>query len=272
MLTELMRGARLVGRSLRWGIVEPLSEALTFGVVGLILSFIVAIPAFRETASRDRGDGFDRTVFPAECRTSPTSACATHNTIALKELPEVLIKATLATQDHRFYSHFGIGLAAIARSLHARPETEGVHPPISQQVARMLFPSNGRTFEDRIHERLIAIWLEFRLTKDQILQIYLNRVRIGAGIFGVSDAARLYFQKRVQDIDLSEAAMLAGLVNVPPDQVSHIAVWTARQRATLVLEKLVETGFMTDDQVFGAKHYPARLIYNPEEAPLKSPK
>ncbi len=191
MLTELTRGARLVGRSLRWGIVEPLSEALTFGLVSLILSFVLAIPAFHETAGQDRGDDFDRIVFLPECRTSPTSACTTYDTIALKELPEILIKATLATQDHRFYSHFGTGLGAIARSLLARPETEGVHSPISQQVARMLFPSNGRTFEDRVHEGLIAIWLEFRLSKDQILQIYLSRVRIGASIFGVRDAARL---------------------------------------------------------------------------------
>ncbi|MGR4932483.1 transglycosylase domain-containing protein [Bradyrhizobium sp. CAR08] len=104
------------------------------------------------------------------------------------------------TEDHRFYSRFGIDLAAIARSFHANWNLDGTHSTVSQQVARILFPSNGAAVEDRIHEALVAIWLERRLTKDELLTIYLNRVQIGATIFGVSDAARLYLNKRVQDM------------------------------------------------------------------------
>ncbi|MGM4954171.1 transglycosylase domain-containing protein [Bradyrhizobium barranii] len=90
-------------------------------------------------------------------------------------------------------------------------------------------PSNGAAVEDRIHEALVAIWLERRLTKDELLTIYLNRVQIGAAIFGVSDAARLYLNKRVQDTDLSEAATLAGLLNEPLDVASHIGLRNVRQ-------------------------------------------
>ncbi|OSI34914.1 hypothetical protein BST65_01485 [Bradyrhizobium canariense] len=265
MVTELMRGALRVGRPLRWVIVDPLSEALTFGIITLILSLIVTIPVFHETAGQNWGEDSDPTVCLPDCRAGQTSACATYISIGLKELPDVLIKATLATEDHRFYSHFGIDLAAIARSFHANWNLDGIHSTVSQQVARILFPSNGAAVEDRIHEALVAIWLERRLTKDELLTIYLNRVQIGAAIFGVSDAARLYLNKRVQDIDLSEAATLAGLLNEPLDVASHISLPNVRQRASLVLDKLVQTGFMTDDQVFGARQYPAQLMFRPDE-------
>ncbi|WP_409190535.1 transglycosylase domain-containing protein [Bradyrhizobium sp. RDM4] len=260
--------ARLVGRSLRWSIVEPLSEVLSFGLVSLMLSLILAIPVFHETADQDLGDDSDPTVFLPDCRAGPTSACATYNSVPMNEFPDVLIKATLATEDPRFYSHFGIDLAAIARSLHSSPQVDGIQSSVSQQVATILFPSNERTFEDGIHETLLAIWLEWRLTKDEILTIYLNRVQIGAGVFGVGDAARLYFKKQVQDVDLSEAAMLVGLLNGPLGLPSHIALLNARTRANVVLDKLVETGFMTEDQVLGARDYLVRQVLEPEEDSL----
>ncbi|MBW5440709.1 hypothetical protein FXB41_39920 [Bradyrhizobium canariense] len=199
-----------------------------------------------------------------DCRAGQTSACAAFSSIALEEVPDVLIKATLATEDRRFYSHSGIDLAAIARSFHANSGIDRVHSSVSQQVASILFPSNGGTVEDRVHEALVAISLQWRPSKDELLKIYLNRVQIGASVFGVSEAARLYLHKRVQD-NLSDAAMLAGLLNEPLDVASHIGLRNARQGASLVLDKLVHTGFMTDDPVFGARHYPAHLMFEPAE-------
>lgn len=86
---------------------------------------------------------------------------------------------------------------------------------ITQQVAKILFPSDERNLEVKIQEALVAIWLEWRLSKDEILKVYLNRVQIGRGIFGVSEAAQSYFHKQVQDIELGESALLAGLINAP---------------------------------------------------------
>ncbi|WP_161494822.1 transglycosylase domain-containing protein [Bradyrhizobium canariense] len=260
---------RLVGRSLRWSIVEPLSEGLSFGLVSLMLSLIVAIPVFHETADQHLAGDSDATVCLPDCRAGPTSACATYNSIPVNELPEVLIKATIATQDPRFYSHFGIDLAAFAASFHSSPQVDGLQSSISQQVATILYPSNERTFEDRIREALLAIWLEWRLTKHEILTIYLNRVQIGAGIFGVGEAARLYFKKQVEDVGVSEAAVLVGLLNEPTELPSHHAPPNVRIRANVVLDKLVRTGFITEGQVLGAREYLARQVLKPEEDPLK---
>lgn len=267
MLTELMRGARLVRRSLRCTIIDPLSEALTFGLISLILLMIVANPVFQKTGDQDWSQGDDPTLCLPECRTGLTSACATYSSISVKELPDVLVKATLATGDRRFYSHFGIDLTAIALSLHAAPGTKAVRSSITQQVARILFPSDQPNLEVRIQEALVAIWLEWRLSKDEILKIYLNRVQIGGGIFGVSKAAQSYFQKQVQDIELGEAALLAGLINAPLDLPSHVALPNARERANLVLDTLLETGLITNDQRFAAKQHPARLIFMDQDAP-----
>lgn len=266
MLTELMRGARLVRRSLRCTIIDPLSEALTFGLISLILLMIVANPVFQKTGDQDWSQGDDPTLCLPECRTGLTSACATYSSISVKELPDVLVKATLATGDRRFYSHFGFDLTAIALSLHAAPGTQAVRSSITQQVARILFPSDQPNLEVRIQEALVAIWLEWRLSKDEILKIYLNRVQIGGGIFGVSKAAQSYFQKQVQDIELGEAALLAGLINAPLDLSSHVALPNARERANLVLDTLLETGLITNDQLFAAKQHPARLIFMDQDA------
>lgn len=94
----------------------------------------------------------------------------------------------------------------------------------------------------------------------------LNRVQIGGGIFGVSKAAQSYFHKQVQDIELGEAALLAGLINAPLDLPSHVALPNARERANLVLDTLVETGLITNDQLFAAKQHPARLIFMHQDA------
>lgn len=131
---------------------------------------------------------------------------------------------------------------------------------ITQQVAKILFPSDERNLEVRIQEALVAIWLEWRLSKDEILKVYLNPVQIGRGIFGVSEAAQSYFHKQVQDIELGESALLARLINAPLDLPSHVALPDARARANLVLDTLVETGLITNDQLFAAKQHPARLI------------
>lgn len=264
--SSIMRGARLVPRSLRCTIIDPLSEALTFGLISLIVLMIVANPVFQKTGDQDWSQGDDPTLCLPECRTGLTSACATYSSISVKELPDVLVKATLATGDRRFYSHFGFDLTAIALSLHAAPGTQAVRSSITQQVARILFPSDQPNLEVRIQEALVAIWLEWRLSKDEILKIYLNRVQIGGGIFGVSKAAQSYFQKQVQDIELGEAALLAGLINAPLDLSSHVALPNARERANLVLDTLLETGLITNDQLFAAKQHPARLIFMDQDA------
>ncbi|MGM4954165.1 transglycosylase domain-containing protein [Bradyrhizobium barranii] len=257
---ELMRRARLLRGSLRCAILEPLSETLTFGFMSLLLFLILANPVLHKTGNLGWSESSDRAVDLPVCRTGLTTACGKYSTPSVQELPDVLVMGTLAAGDRRFYSHFGIDLGAIALSLHAGPDTNPLRPSIGQQVARLLVPFDQHSADAWFHEALVAIWLEWRLSKDEILNIYLNRVQIGADIFGVSEAAQNYFQKQVQDIELSEAALLAGLINAPPVPYSHVALSNARERANRVLDMLLESGIITNDQAFAAKERPARLI------------
>ncbi|MEA3025827.1 MAG: penicillin-binding protein, partial [Alphaproteobacteria bacterium] len=184
-----------------------------------------------------------------------------HNdSIPLSEFPDALIKATLATEDRRFYEHFGIDIPGTARALLTNAQAGGVRQggsSISQQLAKNLFLTNERTIERKVKEAFLALWLESRLTKNEILKLYLDRAYLGGGAFGVDAAAQFYFNKSARDVNLAEAAMLAGLFKAPAKFAPHINLPAARARANVVLDNLVESGMMTEGQVFGARRNPA---------------
>ena len=187
-----------------------------------------------------------------------------HNdSIPLDEFPDHLIKATLATEDRRFYEHFGIDPSGTFRALATNARAGGVvqgGSSITQQLAKNLFLSNERTLERKIKEAFLAIWLETRLTKNEILKLYLDRAYLGGGAFGVDAAAQFYFNKSAKDVTLAESAMLAGLFKAPAKFAPHINLPAARARANTVLDNLVEAGFMTEGQVFGARRNPANAL------------
>src|SRR5207342_1309965 len=131
---------------------------------------------------------------------------------------------------------------------------------ITQQLAKNLFLSNERTIERKVKEAFLALWLEFRLQKNEILKLYLDRAYLGGGTFGVDAAAQYYFNKSAREVTLSEGAMLAGLFKAPSRFAPHINLPAARARANVVLDNLVEAGFMTEGQVFGARRNPATPI------------
>ena len=136
---------------------------------------------------------------------------------------------------------------------------------ISQQLAKNLFLSNERTIERKVKEAFLAVWLETRLTKNEILKLYLDRAYMGGGTFGVDAAAQYYFGKSARDVSMPEAAMLAGLFKAPGRFAPHINLPAARARANVVLDNLVEAGFMTEGQVFGARRNPAKTIDRRDE-------
>jgi penicillin-binding protein 1A len=131
---------------------------------------------------------------------------------------------------------------------------------ISQQLAKNLFLTNERTLERKINEAFLAMWLEARLSKNEILKLYLDRAYMGGGTFGVDAAAQYYFGKSARDVNLAEAAMLAGLFKAPTRFAPHVNLPAARARANVVLDNLVDAGFMTEGQVFGARRNPATSI------------
>jgi penicillin-binding protein 1A len=259
-----------VGRWKRWVFIEPLSEAATLGLGGLILLLALAVPAFRETADEDWLKKSDLAVSFLDRYGNPIgSRGIKHNdSIPLEDFPDNLIKATLATEDRRFYDHFGIDVAGTMRALVTNAQAGGVRQggsSITQQLAKNLFLSNERTIERKVNEAFLAIWLETRLTKNEILKLYLDRAYMGGGTFGVDGAAHFYFNKSVRDINLSEAAMLAGLFKAPTKFAPHINLPAARARANVVLDNLVDAGFMTEGQVFGARRNPAFAVDRRDE-------
>jgi penicillin-binding protein 1A len=259
-----------VGRWKRWVFIEPLSEAATIGLGGLILMLALAVPAFRETADEDWLKKSDLAVSFLDRYGNPIgSRGIKHNdSIPLEDFPDNLIKATLATEDRRFYDHFGIDIAGTARALLTNAQAGGVRQggsSITQQLAKNLFLSNERTIERKVNEAFLAIWLETRLTKNEILKLYLDRAYMGGGTFGVDGAAHFYFNKSARDVNLAEAAMLAGLFKAPTKYAPHINLPAARARANVVLDNLVDAGFMTEGQVFGARRNPATAVDRRDE-------
>ena len=260
-----------VGRWKRWVFIEPLSEAATLGLGGMVLMLILAIPAFRETADEDWLKKSDLAVTFLDRYGNPIGSRGIkhNNSIPLEDFPDVLIKATLATEDRRFYEHFGIDIAGTARALVTNAQAGGVRQggsSITQQLAKNLFLSNERTIERKINEAFLAVWLEWRLTKNEILKLYLDRAYMGGGTFGVDGAAHFYFNKSARDVTLAEAAMLAGLFKAPTKYAPHINLPAARARANVVLDNLVDAGFMTEGQVFGARRNPAFAVDRRDEA------
>ena len=249
----------------RWVFVEPLSEGATMGAGGLVVLLALAIPAFRETSDEDWLKKSELAVtFLDRYGNEVGSRGIKHNdSIPLDEFPDHLIKATLATEDRRFYEHFGIDPSGTFRALMSNARAGGVvqgGSSITQQLAKNLFLSNERTIERKIKEAFLAVWLETRLTKNEILKLYLDRAYLGGGAFGVDAAAQFYFNKSAKDVTLAESAMLAGLFKAPARFAPHINLPAARARANIVLDNLIEAGFMTEGQVFGARRNPANSL------------
>jgi penicillin-binding protein 1A len=254
----------------RWLVVEPLSELATFGTGGLLMALALAVPAFRETSDEDWLKKSElAVVFLDRYGNEIGNRGIKHSSaVALADFPDHLIKAVLATEDRRFYDHFGIDISGTARALATNARAGGVvqgGSSITQQLAKNLFLSNERTIERKVKEAFLALWLETRLTKNEIFKLYLDRAYMGGGAFGVDAAAQFYFGKSAREVSLAEAAMLAGLFKAPTKFAPHINLPAARARANVVLDNLVDAGFMTEGQVFGARRNPAIAIDRRDE-------
>jgi penicillin-binding protein 1A len=168
--------------------------------------------------------------------------------LKLREMSPYLPKAVIATEDRRFYSHFGIDPIGLARAavadLRARQVVQG-GSTITQQLAKILFLTPERSLARKARETLLALWLEHRFTKDQILEIYLNRVYLGAGTYGVDAAAHRYFGKSAAKLNLFESAVVAGLLKAPTRFNPARDRDKAMARAAQVLDLMVEAGAIT---------------------------
>lgn len=172
------------------------------------------------------------------------------------EFPPHLVDAVLSIEDRRFLDHYGIDLKgisrAIVRNFQAGEVVQG-GSTITQQLIKVLYLESDRTLKRKLQELVIAFWLEWKLGKQEILARYLNAVYLGAGATGMPAAARIYFNKDIGALDVSESAMLAGLLKAP-SQLNPIENFEgARQRTVVVLDAMVENGKLNMDEATAAK-------------------
>src|ERR671911_665984 len=184
-------------------------------------------------------------------------------TVALKELPPHLPAAFLAIEDKRFYDHWGIDPVGIARAVYRNLSHSGGlqgGSTLTQQLAKNLFLTQERTASRKIQEAILALWLERNYSKDQLLELYLNRVYFGAGAYGIESAAQRYYGKSARHVSLSEAAVLAGLVQAPSRLAPHRHPDPAQRRAELVIAAMHELGFITPGMTKTALGAPAQPV------------
>jgi len=245
-------------------VVELGSDAASFAILGGLIVLAFAQPAFEETDQAWRKSTQYSIAFTDRHGNPIGKRGLLHNdAVPLAEIPDHLIKAVLATEDRRFYEHFGIDFVGLFRATLENARANDVvqgGSTITQQLAKNLFLTPERTLDRKIKEAFLALWLEARLTKPEILKLYLDRAYLGGGTVGVDAAAEYYFGKSVRDVNLAEAAMLAGLFKAPARFAPHINLPAARARAHVVLNNMVESRFLTEGQVYGARQNPASVI------------
>jgi len=183
--------------------------------------------------------------------------------VALKDLPPYLPKAFIAIEDRRFYSHFGVDPTGIMRAAVTNLLHRGVSQggsTLTQQLAKNLFLTQERTFQRKLQEVELALWLERKYSKNEILELYLNRVYFGSGAYGVEAAAQKYFGKSAKNVSLSEAAMLAGLVKSPSRLAPNRNPEGAEKRAQTVLTAMADVKFITNAQAQAAIGHPSYAV------------
>jgi penicillin-binding protein 1A len=243
---------------------ELLGEGFTLGAAGSVVMLALAMPAFEETEGNWRAqDDFAVTFLDRQGNEIGQRGIIQRESIPVDEMPDHVIKAVLATEDRRFFEHYGIDFLGLFRAMSENVRANSVvqgGSTLTQQLAKNLFLSNERTIERKVKEAFLAFWLEANITKKEILQLYLDRAYMGGGTFGITAAADFYFGKSVTDLNLAEAAMLAGLFKAPAKYAPHVNLPAARARANVVLTNLVQGGFMTDGQVLQARLHPANIV------------
>ncbi|MDF9861814.1 hypothetical protein M2437_000796 [Methylorubrum pseudosasae] len=240
------------------------SEGVTIGTAGALLLLFLAQPAFNLTSDNWLKAQDLAVTFLDRYGTEVGRRGIKHDdSLKFDDFPELMIKALLSTEDRRFYEHWGIDPIGTSRALVSNSSGKGNvqgGSTLTQQLAKNLFLTNERSLERKVNEAFLAFWLEAHLTKNQILKLYLDRAYMGGGTFGAVAAADYYFGKRLQDITLAEAAMLAGLFKAPTKYSPNVNLPAARGRAVDVLHNMVEAGFVTEGQIQTALRNPATPV------------
>ncbi len=243
---------------------EFLSEGLTMLFGGLVVLYGLALPAFLEFDESKFLTGRYAVKFLDVNGNEIGKRGILHNdAVPLDDIPPVLIKATLSTEDRRFFEHYGVDVFGTMRALLTNVQANEVvqgGSTLTQQLAKNLFLSSERSLQRKVKELFLAFLLESRYSKREILKLYFDRAYMGGGTFGVEAASQYYFGKSVRDINMAEAAVLAGLFKAPTKYSPLVDLAASRARTNQVLDNLVDAGYYTAGQVHSARMNPAKIV------------
>ncbi|WP_379164269.1 transglycosylase domain-containing protein [Paenibacillus sp. sgz5001063] len=185
--------------------------------------------------------------------------------VTLKQISPLLIQATLAVEDRKFYNHLGFDARGMGRAVLANLEsgdrTQGAST-LTQQLARNLYLTHEKTWTRKAKEALYTMQLEMKYSKDEILNMYLNQIYYGHGAYGIEAASRMYFGKAAADLDLAESALLAGIPKGPTYYSPYTHMENAKKRQRIILAAMIETGDITEAQATSASLEP--LNFKPQ--------
>jgi penicillin-binding protein 1A len=252
---EAPRGPSLLGRLFRLALVAGIWATILVG--GAIVFMVSRLPDPILATLQDRPPNL--TILAAD-GTVLAERGLKRGHVHVDQLPPYLIQAVLATEDQRFYRHFGVDPLGLVRAALANAAAGGVvegGSTITQQLAKNLFLSADRTMERKLKEVVYALWLEQRFSKDEILELYLNRVYLGGGAFGVEAASWRYFGKSARHVTLPEAAILAGLLKAPSRYSPTANSLLAHARAETVLDRMVDARAISQMDAAAAAANPA---------------
>jgi penicillin-binding protein 1A len=240
------------------------------GLIALVVAVGVAmssLPSYQELVRRDDLGQMIR-VRAADGSVMVSLGPSFGQWLPSDRIPDIMKDAMLAVEDRRFRSHLGVDPMGMARAVKVRVDkgrwTQG-GSTITQQLARNIFLTNTRTFGRKVREAILALALERRFSKDQILELYLNRVYFGGGAYGIDAASRRFFGHSADELTLSEAAIIAGLVKAPSNYAPTADAEAARGRASVVIRLMQEQGAITPAEAFGAEPAQVKIIPTPKQ-------
>lgn len=244
-------------RSWLWAALRWLLVLGVWGVVAgiaVVAYFAYDLPDLDEVAGVTRRPSV--TVLSADGAPVASFGQLYGDVVPVSEMPAYLPGAVMAVEDRRFYDHWGVDVLGIARAVVvnlARGRLVQGGSTITQQTAKNLFLSHERSLKRKVQEVLLALWLEAKFSKDQILTLYLNRVYLGAGTYGMEAAAQRYFDRSARDVTVYQAAMLAGLLKAPSRYNPLADAAAAEARTAVVLRAMVDAGVLNEQQAAAAR-------------------
>jgi penicillin-binding protein 1A len=253
---SLLRARGSLLRLFYWGAVLGLWAAIA--AVGVVVWVGAHLPAIQALEIPKRPPTIQITGLDGSVLATRGEMAGAN--VSLKDLPLYLPRAFIAIEDRRFYSHYGVDPVGIARAAVANVMHRGVAQggsTLTQQLAKNLFLTQERTLQRKLQEVELALWLERKHSKAEILELYLNRVYFGSGAYGVEAAAQRYFGKSAKHVTLAEAAMLAGLVKSPSRLAPNRNPDGAEQRAHTVLTAMADAKFITEAQAQASIGHPS---------------